>query len=159
MNDAFGHSQLGGVAPVLVGQIKREQGYKCHWSVADYLQRSARHIASATDVEQAYAVGKAAVEFAVQGKNAVMPIIVRIEQDPYRWKIGEVALSEVANVERKMPLGFISKDGFGISSLCRRYLAPLIEGEDPPPFKDGLPAYIRTKNKLVKKKLPKFNVS
>ena len=158
VNDAFGHSQLGGVAPVLVGQIKREQGYKCHWSVADYLQRSARHIASATDVEQAYAVGRAAVEFAVQGKNAVMPIIVRREQDPYRWEIGEVALSEVANVERTMPLGFISKDGYGISSRCRRYLAPLIEGEDPPPFKNGLPAYIRTENKLLKKKLPKFNV-
>ena len=103
-------------------------------------------------------MGKAAVEFAVQGKNAVMPIIVRIEQDPYRWEIGEVALSEVANVERKMPLSFISEDGYGISSRCRRYLAPLIEGEDPPPFQNGLPAYIRTENKLVKKKLPTFNV-
>ena len=159
LNDAFGHSQLGGVAPVLVGQIKREQGYKCHWSVADYLQRSARHIASATDVEQAYAVGKSAVEFAALGKNAVMPIIVRKEHDPYRWEIGEVALSEVANVERKMPPGFISKDGYSITSRCRRYLAPLIEGEEPPPFKNGLPSYIRTENKLLKKKLPKFSMS
>ncbi|MFL2528306.1 MAG: 6-phosphofructokinase [Candidatus Azotimanducaceae bacterium] len=158
IDDAFGHKQLGGVAPVLVDQIKREQGYKCHWSVADYLQRSARHIASATDVEQAYAVGKAAVEFAASGKNAVMPIILRRNEKPYRWSIGEVSLSKVANVERKIPRSFISKDGYSISSRCRQYLAPLIEGEDFPPYRNGLPSYARTENKLLKKKLPRFDV-
>ena len=158
VEDAFGHSQLGGVAPVLVSQVEREQGYKCHWSVADYLQRSARHIASATDVEQAYAVGKAAVEFAVQGKNGVMPIIIRRKQEPYRWDIGEVALSEVANLERKMPRSFISKDGYSISGRCKSYLAPLIQGEDSPKYRNGLPAYVQTKNKLLRKKLPKFHV-
>ena len=158
IDDAFGHSQLGGVAPVLVDQIKREQGYKCHWSVADYLQRSARHIASATDVEQAYAVGKASVEFAAAGKNAVMPIILRRNEKPYRWSIGEVSLSKVANVERKIPRNFISKDGYSIASRCRQYLAPLIEGEDFPPYKNGLPSYVRTANKLLKKKLPRFDV-
>ena len=158
IKDAFGHTQLGGVAPSLVDLIKQQHGYKCHWSVADYLQRAARHIASATDVEQAYAVGKVAVEFAAAGKNAVMPIIIREKGDRYRWKIGEAPLSKVANVERKMPRSYISKDGYGISGRCRTYLAPLIAGEDFPPFKNGLPAYVRPKNKLLRKKLPAFKV-
>ncbi len=151
--DAFGHTQLGGVAPMLAELVKSKTGYKYHWAVADYLQRAARHIASETDVNQAYALGKAAVEFAVAGKSAVMPTIVRTSDEPYRWKIGEVKLSRVANVERKMPKNFISRDGFGITAAARRYLAPLIAGEDYPSYRNGLPQYVRLKNELVKKKL------
>lgn len=156
--DAFGHTQLGGVAPTLVDMIKQAHGYKCHWSVADYLQRAARHIASATDVAQAYAVGKAAVEFAAAGKNAVMPTIVRGKGARYRWSIGEAPLAKVANVERKMPRSYISKDGFGVTPKGRTYLGPLIAGEDYPPFKNGVPSYVRLKNQLVKKQLPAFEV-
>ena len=156
--DAFGHTQLGGVAPMLVDLIKGEHGYKCHWSAADYLQRAARHIASATDVEQAYAVGTAAVKFALQGKDAVMPIIVRKPGERYRWSIGEAPLSKVANVEKKMPRSYISKDGFGITAKGRKYLEPLIKGEDYPPYTGGLPDYVRLKNILVRKKLPAFSV-
>jgi len=155
--DAFGHTQLGGVAPALVEMIKGAHGYKCHWSVADYLQRAARHIASATDVAQAYAVGEAAVQFALEGKNAVMPVIKRKKTKLYEWEIGEAPLSRVANVEKKMPKSFITKDGFGITGKAREYLAPLIRGEDYPPYKNGLPRYVRLKNKLVRKKLPKFS--
>ncbi|HEX7037712.1 MAG TPA: 6-phosphofructokinase [Pseudomonadales bacterium] len=154
--DAFGHTQLGGVAPYLAQMIRDELGYKYHWAVADYLQRAARHLASATDVEQAYAVGKAAVEFALAGKNAVMPTIVRKRDKPYRWTVGEVPLSEVANVERKMPKNYITRDGFGITEAARTYLAPLIAGEDPPPYRNGLPQYARLKHVLVPKKLPSF---
>ena len=156
MKDAFGHTQLGGVAPTLVDMIKAEHGYKCHWSVADYLQRAARHIASATDVEQAYAVGKAAVAFALEGKNALMPVIQRKRSKPYRWDIGEAPLGKVANVEKMMPRSFISNDGFGITARAREYLSPLIQGEDYPPYRDGLPQYVRLKNQLVRKKLPAF---
>ena len=157
--DAFGHTQLGGVAPALVEMIKGAHGYKCHWSVADYLQRAARHIASATDVAQAYAVGEAAVQFALEGKNAVMPVIKRKKTKLYEWGIGEAPLSRVANVEKKMPKSFITKDGFGITGKAREYLAPLIRGEDYPPYKNGLPQYVRLKNKLVRKKLPKCSPS
>jgi 6-phosphofructokinase 1 len=156
--DAFGHTQLGGVAPTLAAMIKDELGYKYHWAVADYLQRAARHIASATDVAQAYAVGKAAVEFALEGRNAVMPVIVRKREQPYRWTVDSVPLFRVANVERKMPRSFITRDGFGITSACRRYLAPLIEGEDYPAYRNGLPQYVKLKNVLVQKKLPAFEV-
>ena len=152
--DAFGHTQLGGVAPMIAELIKSKTGFKYHWAVADYLQRAARHIASGTDVEQAYALGKAAVEFAVAGKTAVMPTIVRTKDKPYRWKIGEAKLSKVANVERKMPKNFISSDGFGITAAAKRYLAPLIEGEDYPSYRAGLPEYVRLKNQVVAKKLP-----
>lgn len=151
--DAFGHTQLGGVAPALANTVKQALGYKYHWAVADYLQRAARHIASATDVEQAYAVGKAAVEFALAGKNAVMPIIVREQALPYRWSIGEVPLSQVANQEKKMPIHFITDDGFGITDECREYLQPLIAGEDFPPFENGLPVVAHLQNRLVEKKL------
>jgi len=156
--DAFGHTQLGGVAPFIANMVKDELGYKYHWAVADYLQRAARHVASVTDVEQAYAVGKAAVELALAGKTAVMPTIVRQQDAPYRWTIGEAPLAKVANVERKMPKRFISKDGFGITGAARKYLAPLIAGEDYPPYQNGLPVYARLKNELVKQKLPKFAV-
>jgi len=149
LTDAFGHAQLGGVAPVVASLIKQGLGYKYHWAVADYLQRAARHIASATDVAQAYAVGAAAVDCALAGKNAVMPCIVRESDEPYRWHIGEAPLAEVANVERKMPEAFISEDGFGITEACRRYLAPLIEGEDYPPYRNGLPDYVRLRGELV----------
>ena len=151
--DAFGHKQLGGVAPVVANMIKDATGYKYHWAVADYLQRAARHIASKTDVEQAYAVGKAAVQFALKGKTAVMPTIVRVSNSPYKWKIGEAKLSKVANVEKMMPKSYISKDGFGITKSCKKYLAPLIKGEDYPPYKNGLPKYVVLKNVAVKKKL------
>ncbi|MEM1229439.1 MAG: 6-phosphofructokinase [Pseudomonadota bacterium] len=156
--DAFGHAQLGGVAPAIAGMVKDALGYKYHWAVADYLQRAARHIASGTDVAQAYAVGKAAVEFALKGQNAVMPIIERTSDKPYRWKIGSAPLAKVANVEKKMPKRFISKDGFGITAAARRYLAPLIAGEDYPAYRGGLPRYVTLKNVLVPKKLPSFTV-
>jgi len=159
LTDAFGHAQLGGVAPILVDMIKKSHGYKCHWAVADYLQRAARHVASGTDVEQAYAVGKAAVEFAVAGRNSVMPIIVRNKGRHYSWSIGEAPLSKVANVEKKMPRSYISRDGFGITPKGKAYLEPLISGEDNPPYRNGLPAYVRLKNELVKKKLPPFKVN
>ncbi len=151
--DAFGHKQLGGVAPVIAQMVKDELGFKYHWAVADYLQRSARHIASAVDVAQAYAVGKAAVEMAVAGKNAVMPAIVRGKGKKYSWSIGEAPLAKVANVEKKMPRNFITADGFGITAAGRDYLAPLIEGEDYPPYKQGIPQYARLKLEAVPKKL------
>lgn len=153
--DAFGHKQLGGVAPILAKLIKDKLGFKYHWAVADYLQRAARHIASKTDVEQAYAVGKKAVEFALAGKNAVMPIIVRESNQPYRWSIGEAPLEKIANVEIKMPRDYISEDGFHITPKCREYLTPLITGEDYPPYHNGLPSYIKLKNQAVAKKLEK----
>ncbi len=149
--DAFGHSQLGGAAPVVANMIKEALGYKYHWAVADYLQRSARHIASKTDVEQAYALGKAAVDMAIAGENAVMPTIVRKSDSPYVWEIGKAKLEDVANIEKMMPKEFITDDGFGITEACRRYLLPLIEGEDYPPYKNGMPKYITLKNKPVAK--------
>jgi 6-phosphofructokinase 1 len=152
--DAFGHAQLGGVAPMLASMIKAELGYKFHWAVSDYLQRAARHIASSTDVEQAYAMGKAAVEFALAGKNAVMPIVVRESSNPYKWSVGSAKLSDVANVEKKMPRDFITADGFGITAKAREYFAPLIQGEDYPPYRNGLPQYARLKKVLVPQKLP-----
>jgi len=159
LKDAFGHSQLGGVAPVIANLIRDKLGYKYHWAVADYLQRAARHIASKSDVEQAYAMGKAAVELALAGKNSVMPTIVRTSNSPYRWKVGEAKLSRVANVEKMMPKGFISKDGFGITKKCRDYLEPLMRGEDYPPYgKDGMPKYVQLKNVAVQKKLGDFKL-
>jgi 6-phosphofructokinase len=151
--DAFGHAQLGGVAPVVAQMIKDNLGYKYHWAVADYLQRAARHIASKSDVEQAYALGKAAVELALAGKNAVMPTVVRTSNNPYAWEIGSADLADVANVEKMMPMEYISEDGFGITEACREYLQPLILGEDYPPYKDGLPQYVELKNIAVEKKL------
>ena len=153
LRDAFGHAQLGGVAPAIAAMVKEDLGVKYHWAVADYLQRSARHIASKTDVDQAYAVGKAAVDYALKGKNAVMPAIVRTSNDPYRWKIEEADLSRVANREKLMPRAFISRDGFGITARCREYLAPLIKGEDYPPYRDGLPRYAVLANRPVPKRL------
>jgi 6-phosphofructokinase len=156
--DAFGHTQLGGVGPVVANMVKEALGYKYHWAVADYLQRAARHLASKTDVEQAYAVGRAAVDLAVQGRNAVMPTIVRKSSRPYRWEVGAVDLAKVANVERKLPRDYITPDGYGITEKCRRYLAPLIAGEDPPPYRDGLPAYVKIRGAGVRRRLPAFKV-
>ncbi len=153
LRDAFGHAQLGGVAPVVASIIKDGIGLKYHWGVADYLQRAARHIASKTDVEQAYAMGKAAVELAIRGNNSVMPTIVRKSSRPYKWSVGVAPLSKVANVEKMMPADFITKDGFGITAKCRTYLEPLIKGEDYPPYRDGMPQYVRLKNVPVKKRL------
>jgi 6-phosphofructokinase 1 len=159
LKDAFGHAQLGGVAPVIAGLIRDKLGYKYHWAVADYLQRAARHISSKSDVEQAYALGKSAVELALKGKNSVMPTVVRTSNKPYRWKIGEAKLSRVANVEKMMPMNFISKDGFGITKRCRDYLQPLIAGEDYPPYgKDGMPKYVQLKNVSVNQKLGAFKI-
>jgi 6-phosphofructokinase len=154
--DAFGHAQLGGVAPFIAQLIKQELGYKYHWAVPDYLQRAARHIASKVDVEQAYALGKAAVELAIAGHNAVLPVIIRDSDVPYRWHIEHVALEKVANIEKTLPEDYISADGFGITESCRRYLQPLIQGEDYPPFVDGLPAYQVLDLPLVEKKLQRI---
>jgi 6-phosphofructokinase len=151
--DAFGHAQLGGVGPLIARLVKDHLAYKYHWAVADYLQRSARHLASKTDLDQSYAVGKAAVELALAGHNAVMPAIVRTSDRPYRWKIGIAPLTEIANREKMLPRGFITPDGYGITAKARAYLAPLIRGEAPPPYRDGLPQYIRLKNVAVPKKL------
>jgi len=148
--DAFGHAQLGGVAPVVAQMVRDNLGFKYHYAVADYLQRSARHIASKTDVEQAYAVGKAAVQFALQGKTAVMPIIKRVSDKPYRWKIESAPLSRIANKEKMLPRRYITSDGFGITPAARRYLEPLIRGEDYPPYINGLPSYVSLKNAAVK---------
>ncbi len=151
--DAFGHAQLGGIGPQIASLVKDKLKYKYHWAVADYLQRAARHLASKTDVLQAYAVGKAAVDMALAGRNAVMPAITRVSDRPYRWKITEAPLAEVANVEKMLPRDFITKDGYGITARARAYLGPLMSGEDPPPFKDGLPRYERLKNIAVPKRL------
>jgi len=159
LRDAFGHAQLGGAAPVIASMVKDDLKLKYHWAVADYLQRAARHVASKSDVEQAYATGKAAVEFALKGHNAVMPAITRVSNKPYKWKIEMAPLAKVANVEKMMPRDFITEDGFGITQKCRDYLAPLIKGEDYPPYKDGLPQYVRLKNVAVAKKLGEFVMS
>ena len=156
--DSFGHKQLGGVAPRIAALINKKLGLKYHWAVSDYLQRSARHISSQVDLDQAYAVGKAAVEFAAAGENSIMPIIVRKKSKPYSWDIGKVKLSKVANVERKMPKNFISKDGFGITQSCKNYLSPLIQGEPMTPFKDGVIHTASLKNRLVRKELRSFKV-
>ena len=157
--DAFGHAQLGGLAPVLANLVKQKLGYKYHWALPDYLQRSARHLASKTDADQAWAAGKAAVEYALAGKNAVMPVIVRTSDSPYRWKIEPASLDKVANHEKKLPKNFITRDGYGITAAARRYLEPLIRGEDPPKYlKDGLPDYVRLRKVLVKKKLNKYSI-
>ncbi len=158
LTDAFGHAQLGGAASVIAGMVQRELGLKNHWAVADYLQRAARHIASKTDVNMAYAMGKAAVQFALQGHNSVMPTVDRISDAPFKWKVGMAPLSKVANVEKMMPKNFITKDGFGITQKCRNYMEPLIKGEDYPPYKNGLPRYVRLKNVAVAKKLAKFEL-
>jgi ATP-dependent phosphofructokinase / diphosphate-dependent phosphofructokinase len=151
--DAFGHAQLGGVGPLIAKIVKDRLDYKYHWAVADYLQRAARHLASKTDVLQSYAVGRAAVEMALAGRNAVMPAIARTSDRPYRWKIAVAPLSDVANVEKKLPGNFITGDGLGISPKARAYLGPLMKGEDPPSYKDGLPHFTRLKNIAVRKKL------
>lgn len=151
--DAFGHAQLGGVGPVVAQMTQQAFGYKFHWAVADYLQRSARHIASKVDVDQAYAVGKAALELALKGKNAVMPVIVRKSSKPYRWSIGQAPLASIANQEKKLPREYITPDGFGITAACRRYLLPLIGGEGYPPYRNGLPAYVTLKGASVPKRL------
>ena len=157
--DAFGHAQLGGAAPVVANMIKDALGCKFHWAVADYLQRAARHLASKSDVEQAYALGKAAVEYALAGENSIMPTVVRKSSDPYLWEIGKAPLSEVANVEKMMPANFISEDGFGITQACKEYLYPLIQGEEYPPYKkNGLPDYVTLQNVAVAKKLPGFSL-
>ena len=154
--DSFGHKQLGGVAPRIAEMISNKLGFKYHWAVSDYLQRSARHISSQVDLDHAYAVGKAAVEYASSGENAIMPIIVRKKTKSYSWEVGKVALSKVANIEKKMPRNFISKDGFGITQSCKNYLSPLIQGEAWAPFEDGVIQTASLKNKLVRKKLKNF---
>ena len=156
--DAFGHAQLGGAAPVVANMVKQSLGHKFHWAVADYLQRAARHIASKTDVKQAYELGKKAVELAVKGHNSVMPTVERLSDVPYKYKIGVAPLSKVANVEKFMPRDFITEDGFGITEKCKRYLRPLIQGEDYPKYDGGLPVYVTLKNVSVPKKLAAFDV-
>ena len=157
--DAFGHAQLGGVAPVVANLVREKLGYKYHWAVSDYLQRSARHLASRVDVDQAYAVGEAAVKFALAGKSGVMPVIKRTSNNPYRWKIEEAQLGRMATREKMMPQSYIASDGMGITPAAKRYLAPLIRGEDYPPYdRDGLPKYVKMKKVLAQKKLPDFKL-
>ncbi len=156
--DSFGHAQLGGAAPVVANMVKDALGYKFHWAVADYMQRAARHIASATDVEQAYAMGKAGVEMALEGKNSIMPAIIRTGNNPYTWEVGSGNLADIANVEKMMPREYISDDGFGISQAGRDYLLPLIQGEDYPPYKNGMPDYVTLKNQITAKKLENFEI-
>ena len=151
--DAFGHAQLGGVAPVVANMVRDNLGFKFHYAVADYLQRSARHLASATDVKQAYAVGEAAVKMAIAGETDVMPVIKRISDNPYRWKIEKAALARIANKEKMLPRRYISADGFAITAAARRYLQPLIVGEDYPPYINGLPKYVSLRNVAVAKRL------
>lgn len=158
LKDAFGHAQLGGVTPVISNMVKQALDFKCHWAVCDYLQRAARHIGSQTDVEHAYALGQAAVEFAVDGRNAVMPTIVRTNNKPYQWEIGHAPLAEVANVEEKMPEDYISEDGFFITQACRDYLAPLIQGESYPSYTNGIPDYVVLAKHKIAKKLPPFSL-
>ncbi|OGT98358.1 MAG: 6-phosphofructokinase [Gammaproteobacteria bacterium RIFOXYB2_FULL_38_6] len=153
LRDAFGHAKLGGVAPALANIVRDKLGYKEHWAVSDYLQRSARHIASKTDVEQAYALGAKAVEFALAGKTDVMVTIQRKSSKPYTWDVGTAPLSEVCNVENKMPEDFIDPTGYNITQKCRDYLLPLIQGEDYPPYQNGLPAFAKLKLMSVEKKL------
>ncbi len=156
--DSFGHAQLGGAAPVVANMIKDALGYKFHWAVADYLQRAARHLASRSDVEQAYALGEAGVKMALEGHNSIMPTVDRLSSSPYKWEIGMAPLSEVANVEKMMPADFITDDGFGITDACKEYLYPLIEGEDYPPYENGMPVYVTLNNEAVEKKLPDFDL-
>jgi len=156
--DAFGHAQLGGAAPVVAQMVKESLKLKFHWAVADYLQRAARHIASRTDVEQAYALGQRAVELALDGRNAVMPTIERLADAPYRWQIGTADLKDVANVEKFMPRDYITADGYGITEACKRYLRPLIQGEDYPKYADGLPVYVTLKNATLAPKLAPFDM-
>lgn len=155
LRDAFGHAQLGGVAPTIAQLIKSSLGYKYHWAVADYLQRAARHIASKTDVEQAYALGQAAVEYALKGTNGVMLTLERTSDTPYQWQIGTAPLEKVANIEKGLPREFISDNGMHITPACRQYLQPLIAGEDYPPYRNGIPDYIRLQNRLIEKKIEK----
>ncbi len=156
--DDFGHAQLGGAAPVVAGMIREDLDLKFHWGVADYMQRAARHIASKTDVDQAYAMGQAAVEMALDGKNSIMPAIIRTSNDPYTWEVGSGELKDIANVEKMMPEDYISKCGFSITDACREYLVPLIQGEDYPPYENGMPKYVTLKNEGIPQKLEKFEI-
>lgn len=157
--DNFGHAQLGGAAPVVANMIKEKLGLKFHWAVADYLQRAARHLASESDVEQAYALGEKAVEFALEGHNSIMPTVDRKSNNPYTWEIGMAPLADVANVEKMMPMDYITDDGFGITQACKDYLYPLIQGEAYPNYKaNGLPDYVTLKLQSVAKKLDTFEV-
>jgi len=151
--DSFGHKQLGGVAPVLADMIKISLGYKYHYAIADYLQRSARHLASEVDLKQAYAVGEMAVKAAIKGEKSKMMTIVRKSNKPYKWVIGSTDLSKVANNEKMMPKKFITSNGYGITKACKEYMMPLISGEGYPPYRDGLPVFCELKNKLVPKRL------
>lgn len=157
--DAFGHVQLGGVGAVLSAMVSDNLGYKYHFAIADYLQRSARHIASQTDLDQAYAVGEAAVTAAVEGRSGVMVVIKRTSDDPYRWVTQTASIEKVANQERKVPRSFITRNGFGITAKARRYLEPLIQGEAYPPYEDGLPIYTDIARNLVEKRLPEYSLA
>ena len=148
-----GHRQLGGAAMVLAILIKELLGYKYHCVISDYLQRSARHLSSQVDVEHAYAVGSAAVRYALAGKDCVVPMITRISSSPYKWKINEVSLKVVANKEKFLPQSYISKDGYGISDTAREHILPLIQGEAYPIYQDGLPQMTRHRFPLLTKKL------
>lgn len=154
--DAFGHSQLGGIAPFISELINNKLKIKNHWAVADYLQRSARHIASRVDLEQAQAVGSFAIKYALAGMNGVMPIIVRNKGSKYKWSIEAAPLSKIANLEKKLPKSFISKNGMNVTQKAIDYLMPLIQGESHPPYKNGIPLTKEFKLIKAEKKLPKW---
>jgi 6-phosphofructokinase 1 len=157
--DSFGHAHLGGVAPKLANIISNKLSYKVHWAVADYLQRAARHLGSSVDVKQAYAIGFKALHYAKKGVDGVMLTIKKQKAKTYKWEIKYTKLQNVANFEKELPKSFITKDGFGITSICKSYIKDLISGEDFPPYKNGVPDYAKLKLPLVKKKLKKFKVS
>jgi 6-phosphofructokinase 1 len=157
IKDAFGHTQLGGVAPVLAQLVGTRLGYKYHWAVSDYLQRAARHLASRTDWEAALAVGRAAVRKALAGSDGVMLTLLRGAGSHPRFRIGEIALEQVANRERPLPPKFIGSGGYGLTPEARRHLLPLIQGEAPLPYTGGIPDYVRElPRRWLRKRLPPF---
>lgn len=150
-----GYIQLGGAGEVIAEKIHTGLGYKVHYALADYLQRSARHIASRTDTAQAFGVGKAAVRRAIAGNCGVVGI-ERLSDEPYLWRTTLQAFDLVANLERQVPPEFIAPDGFGVTDAFRRWCRPLIAGEDWPPFRDGLPDYLRLQLPLVPPRLAPY---
>lgn len=149
------HDQLGGVAPLIAGMIRNALKVKVHWSVLDYVQRAARHIASRTDVDQAYAVGRKAVAYALHGLTNVMPVIVRTSDQPYRWQVAPKPLTGIMNREKRLPRTFLTADGYRLTARARRYFAPLIRGEAWPPFENGLPVHAKLRLQPVQRRMPR----
>ena len=159
LKDSFGHAQLGGVAPVLSNMITSKLNIKVHWAVSDYLQRSARHIGSRVDVEQAYMLGKSGIDYAKKNITDVMLTIIRVNnKSKFQWKVSHTPLDNVANQEKMLPRNFIKSNGYEISKSCRSYITDLTQGEDYPSYANGFPRYANLNCKTIKKKLKKFNL-